>query len=272
MKYVKVIFENISEEVSEMIIAMLDDTQPIGAEYTQPSLWVYYDAASYVDQELQTIAGNLGYSYSTIEVEEENWNALWESNFQPVILDYRLAIRAHFHETIPEVEQEIVITPKMSFGTGHHATTKMMLDYILNQNVTGKRVFDFGTGTGVLGIVAAKRGAAYVLATDNDTWCIENAKENSLHNEVNLDIQLLELPELNQTFDLILANINLNVLLATMSSLKKLLAPGGQILLSGILVEDKKTMEGCLHELQLQSISNQEMNAWMAMQVTRQIT
>ncbi len=119
-----------------------------------------------------------GLSYSTVRLAERNWNEEWEKNFQPVEVDGFCAIRAHFHAPIRGVTHELVITPKMSFGTGHHATTHMMLLAMKDLDFQGRRVLDFGTGTGVLAILAERLGAAEVLAIDNDDWSIDNASEN----------------------------------------------------------------------------------------------
>ena len=122
----------------------------------------------------------IGFSETTIE--ETNWNQVWESSFEPVVVDDFVAVRADFHEPIKGIKHEIVITPKMSFGTGHHATTYMMLEQMGKLDFKDKRVLDFGTGTGVLAILAEKMGAKKIIAIDNDEWSIENANENIKRN------------------------------------------------------------------------------------------
>ena len=176
-------------------------------------------------------------------IPEQNWNQVWESSFEPVIIDDFCAIRADFHAPVPGVEQEIVITPKMSFGTGHHATTYLMIARMRTLPMTGKRVVDFGTGTGVLAILAERLGAATVWALDNDPWSMENALENKDRNgavrmTVHLASDLVEVP----VADIVLANINRHVLLEQMPALAGLLAPGGLLLLSGILFSDEQIL------------------------------
>lgn len=177
------------------------------------------------------------------ELEEQNWNQVWEASFQPVRVDDFVAVRADFHKVVGDVEHEILITPKMSFGTGHHATTWLMLDAIRSVWSLGedriRKVVDYGTGTGILAILAEKMGADEVLAIDNDAWSIANATENLLANGCR-KIQISEAGEIPEqlTFDLVLANINKNILLANSHRIISSVAPGGFLLLSGILLED----------------------------------
>lgn len=168
-----------------------------------------------------------------------NWNEEWEKNFQPVIVDDFCAIRANFHKPIENVEHEIVITPKMSFGTGHHATTFMMVKQMRGVDFQGKYVFDFGTGTGILAILADKLGAAEVFAIDNDDWSMLNAAENVAANECN-HVELQNMGNIPQTksFDIVLANINKLVIEQTLPQMKAQLNRKGKILLSGLLEKD----------------------------------
>lgn len=126
------------------------------------------------------------------DLEERNWNEAWESSFEPVVIGDFCAIRADFHLPVEGVEQEIIITPKMSFGTGHHATTHLMIEYMESLPMEGGSVVDFGTGTGVLAILASKLGAKEVWAVDNDTWSIENAQENVKRNDADVLLHLGE--------------------------------------------------------------------------------
>lgn len=178
------------------------------------------------------------------EIREENWNALWESSFDPVVIPGRLSVRAAFHQPVPGVEREIIITPKMSFGTGHHATTSLMMEVMLDVPFHQTHVLDFGTGTGVLAILAEQLGAVSVTAIDNDPWSIENARENvSINKCAGVELILADqLPE-NENYDVILANINRNVILANADHLTSLLKPGGRLLLSGLLAEDRTDIE-----------------------------
>lgn len=174
------------------------------------------------------------------KLEDQNWNQLWESSFDPIVIGDFCAIRADFHEPIKGVAHELIITPKMSFGTGHHATTRLMIEAMRDLPINGKRVVDFGTGTGVLAILAGQQGAAAVWALDNDPWSIENAEENAQRNGSaktvwHLASDLTGIPQA----DVVLANINRHILLQFMGDLYALLAPGGLLLLSGILASDR---------------------------------
>lgn len=176
-------------------------------------------------------------------IKGENWNAIWESNFEPVVISDKLYIRANFHPIHDSIKNEVIITPKMSFGTGHHATTKLMLEELLSLEITGKKVMDMGTGSGVLAIVAKKMGANEVFAVDNDPQCILNTKENYLENNLKIEnIYLItQMPELDK-FDIILANIQRNVLIEQLPFYANHLAKGGILLISGIEISDKELL------------------------------
>ena len=176
-------------------------------------------------------------------LEEQNWNQLWESSFDPVVVGDFCAIRADFHAPIVGVSQEIVITPKMSFGTGHHATTRLMIEAMRELPLEDKRVVDFGTGTGVLAILAERLGARAIWALDNDPWSIDNAQENRARNGAGLvSLHLSATLDGVPVSDVILANINRHVLLEHMVSLYALLTQDGFLLLSGILLEDREVI------------------------------
>jgi len=205
------------------------------------------------------------FTYDYKEIEQENWNATWEQNFQPIIVDDICMIRAPFHEAI-SVEYDIVIEPKMSFGTGHHETTHMMLQHILQLDVKGKTVLDMGSGTGVLAILAGMRGATTIDAIDIDNWCYLNAKENVERNGMGFisvyegDVALLE----GKKYDLIIANINRNILLADLPSYAKSLNTGGVLLLSGFYKEDLEMISQKCTDLALKFEKNLERNNWVA--------
>jgi ribosomal protein L11 methyltransferase len=205
------------------------------------------------------------FTYDYKEIEQENWNATWEQNFQPIIVDDICMIRAPFHEAI-DVAYDIVIEPKMSFGTGHHETTHMMLQHILQLDLKGKTVLDMGSGTGVLAILAAMRGATTIDAIDIDNWCYLNAKENVERNNMDFisvhegDVALL----VGKKYDLIIANINRNILLADLPSYAKSLNSGGTLLLSGFYTEDLEMITEKCTELALKFEKNLERNNWVA--------
>ena len=177
-------------------------------------------------------------------IADQNWNAVWEANFEPITVDNRCAIRASFHAPFPHMEHDIVIDPQMSFGTGHHQTTRLMLRALLDTPLQGLRVLDMGCGTGVLAILAEQRGAGPVLAIDIEEWAHRNALDNVALNRCQRVEVLRGGAELlaGLTFDVLLANINLNVLLADMPAYRQCMAPHALLLCSGILDVDVPTL------------------------------
>lgn len=203
--------------------------------------------------------------YQFKEIEQENWNATWEQNFNPIQVDEKCVVRASFHD-IPKVDFDIVIEPKMSFGTGHHETTHMMLQHILNHDFEGKSILDMGSGTGVLAILAAMKGASKIDAIDIDNWCYLNAKENVLRNnceQINVyegDSSLL----VDQKYDVIIANINRNILLIDIPKYAQCLNKNGMLFLSGFYVDDIPLISSKCAELSLKFEKNIEKNNWVA--------
>ena len=204
-------------------------------------------------------------TYVCKEIEQENWNATWEQNFQPIVVDDVCMIRAPFHEKI-NVSYDIIIEPKMSFGTGHHETTHMMIQHLLDLDIENSTVLDMGSGTGVLAILAAMRGATTVDAIDIDNWCYLNAKENVERNNVAFinvfegDASLLR----DQKYDLIIANINRNILLNDIPKYQACLKKGGLLLLSGFYKEDLPLITKKCKEVGLEFEKNLENNNWVA--------
>ena len=185
------------------------------------------------------------------EIEQVNWNAEWERNFNPIEVDGRVYIRAPFHAERAGFEYAMLIEPKMSFGTGHHQTTHMMIQWLLETPSNHADVLDMGCGTGILGILAGKRGAKSVHGIDVDTWCIENTLENAQRNGVAMTADLGGSEVLSGTYDLILANINLNVLLADIAHYEKALRKGGSIFFSGFYEDNVPTLRAAAEALGL---------------------
>lgn len=204
------------------------------------------------------------------EIEQQNWNAEWEAGFQPVSVDGFCTIRAGFHAPDTTVPYEIIITPKMSFGTGHHATTRLMIQQMKGTDFTGKDVLDFGTGTGVLAILAKKLGAAAVLAIDNDEWSYENTRENVAANDAaGIDIQQGSLELANgRTFDVILANINRHILLQYMQQMRAALKAGGVLLMSGILDADEQVVRSEAMKAGFESCTVHTEDKWLCIVVS----
>jgi ribosomal protein L11 methyltransferase len=234
-----------TKDFQDVLIALLGEMGYEGFEQEDEQLHAFIGEAAFDETALKELLDAHALPYTTQQIEERNWNEEWEKNFQPVVVDGFCAIRAHFHPPMPEVEHELIITPKMSFGTGHHATTYMMLQAMRALDWRGKRVLDFGTGTGVLAILAERLGAGSVVAIDNDDWSIENALENVAENACTR-IEVLkrdQVADLEVPFDVILANINKHVIVKQLGALVQQLRQDGVILLSGLLQDDAEDID-----------------------------
>ena len=180
-----------------------------------------------------------GVSYSVIEVGKKNWNKIWEESYSPIIIEDKCIVRASFHPPQPGYPIEIIITPKMSFGTGHHETTYLMMAALLTIDHKNKTVLDAGCGTGILSILSGKLGSNSITAYDNDKWVIDNVQENIKSNGIKAEVILGTVQSImfSSKFDIILANINKNILLLDIPYYARLLNAGGNLLLSGFLPE-----------------------------------
>ena len=201
-------------------------------------------------------------------IEKQNWNEEWEKSYQPIIVDVRCLIRAEFHKIDKEYPYVITITPKMSFGTGHHQTTYLMVKAQMDIDHQDKRVMDAGCGTAILSIMASKRGAKEVVAFDIDEWSVVNGQENiEVNNCNNISLQQGKLSEVNisGTFDIVLANINKNVLLEEIKLYQEYLVPGGLLLLSGFYTHDIADLlkEGSTYNLK--EVSRDERETWASL-------
>lgn len=189
-------------------------------------------------------------------IKPKNWNEEWEKNyFQPIVIGDQCLIKSSFHNTDLKAKYEIIIDPKMSFGTGHHETTSMMVEYLLELDLKEKTVIDMGTGTGILGILASMLGAKSILGIDNDSWCYENAQENLILNKINnFEMRLGDagiLKTYPNQFDLFIANINRHILLADIKYYVKTMKPESILLLSGFYLEDFEDIKAECEKYQL---------------------
>lgn len=203
------------------------------------------------------------------EIEQVNWNAEWERNFNPIEVDRRVYIRAPFHAERAGFEYAMLIEPKMSFGTGHHQTTHMMIQWLLETPSNHADVLDMGCGTGILGILAGMRGAKSVHGIDVDTWCIENTLENAQRNGVAMTADLGGSEVLSGTYDLILANINLNVLLADIAHYEKALRTGGNIFFSGFYEDNVPTLRAAAEALGLSFEGVKSREQWRSIKMVK---
>lgn len=208
--------------------------------------------------------------YKISEIQSKNWNEEWEKNIQPLVIDDKCLIYTSFHSNLPKCEHEILIDPKMSFGTGHHQTTEMMVKYILELDFTNKKVIDAGCGTGILAILASKKGADEVIAFDYDDNCVENSLENVQKNNTH-NIQVMKADE-NSVFenkvDIILANINRNVLINYEKMFSKLLNKNGTLLLSGFYEEDIPVLFQA-YSNDFNMISKKTLNNWSSIMLQK---
>lgn len=209
---------------------------------------------------------NLIESYTYRTVENVNWNESWEKSFEPVCIDNLCLIRADFHPR-QDVPYDLVVTPKMSFGTGHHETTYMMVQFLLETELENKTVLDMGCGTGILAILAEKSGASRIIAIDNDDWAIENARENVLNNNCTRISVLKDNATFKGTYDCILSNINRNMNLELLPLYAKALNPGGCVMLSGFYTHDVPDIEITAHKAGLIIVQKKERNGWACLQL-----
>lgn len=267
MDYIKITFADLQPEQKEILIAQLADAGYEGFEEKDNSLDAFISKKNFDTGLLNEISFKYQTPYTSEKIIETNWNRIWESSFEPVIVDDYVAVRADFHKPITNTKFEIVITPKMSFGTGHHATTYMMIELMKDVDFNQKSVLDFGTGTGILAILAEKSGAKEIYAIDNDDWSIANAEENFKKNNCNkIILKKASDASVKMKFDIILANINKNVILENFKILAQLSTPNGVILLSGLLFTDKEEILTAANESGFTLKRELEKNNWIGLQ------
>ena len=278
MQYIKVTFEfkNIEEYQRDLLI---DDLADIGFntfEDTEIGFSAFIDQESYSEASLTTLLAavdGIAYTYTVTEIAGENWNEQWEKNFEPLVISDQCYVRATFHAPRPQYPYEIVIDPKMAFGTGHHQTTTMMMEYILSMDISGKVVLDMGCGTGILAFLAGKRGALQLTAIDYDQVCYESTVENAALNEIqNIDIicggkEVIP----NSSYDIILANINRNILLDQIGRYSEVLKSSGEIVFSGFYETPDLDMikDACLNA-GMKYKDHKKINDWVAARFIKQ--
>ncbi|OJW81675.1 MAG: hypothetical protein BGO69_14275 [Bacteroidetes bacterium 46-16] len=271
MQYKQLSITAADAALREILIAKLAKTGFDGFEETGGKLFAYIITGDFDVAAVETILAEHAVAYEVDDVEEQNWNAQWEASFEPVIVPGFCTVRAHFHNIDIGTPYEVVITPQMSFGTGHHATTMLMMMQMQQMDFVARSVLDFGTGTGILAILSAKLGAAQVLAVDSDTWSYQNAMENIKQNSCTSITVLqgsLEYVKMEK-FDIILANINRNILLTYMNKLATLVAKDGYILMSGLLKEDLDIVNSAAIAEGLSFISTNVLNNWINLLVKK---
>jgi ribosomal protein L11 methyltransferase len=240
MNYVELVFYSANSEILDIVIAELSICGYNGFEESTSSIKAFIREDEFDKAFIQSLSEKYHFEYSSSIIQHQNWNQLWESNFEPLSVANFVGVRAAFHQPIKNVLHEIIITPKMSFGTGHHATTYMMMQLMAQVDFKNKSVLDFGTGTGILAILSEKLGANKIFAIDYDDWCIENALENVANNNCkNIEIRKGDSANVGKSFEVIVANINRNIILDNIDYLVDNLYFRGILLLSGLLKSDE---------------------------------
>lgn len=264
-------FQPNEEFVGDILMSVLGDAGFESFAYEQDILLAYVQENIFSENLLKEMLINfpidveiLEYTYQPIE--EKNWNEEWEKNFfQPIIIGSECAIHSTFHKDIPEVKYDIIINPQMAFGTGHHETTSLIINELLNTNLEGKSLLDMGCGTSILAILAHKRGANPITAIDIDTWCVDNSIDNcKLNNTTDIQVELGDASILKgkEPFDFIIANINRNILLQDMDKYVEVLKCEGSLLMSGFYTEDIPLLEAKGKELGLSTSHTNARNNW----------
>lgn len=263
--YYKISLEVSSEQEAEILMTQLEELSFYAFETEEIFLHAYIRENDFDEEWLKC----LGNTYTITRIQETNWNQKWEESFTPVVINNFVGVRAAFHPPVRGVKYEIIITPKMSFGTGHHATTVMMMELMREVDFAGKSVIDFGAGTGILSILAEKLGATRIRAIDIDENCIESCGENIQQNHcLNIEVIQGSIPGTGGQADIILANISLQVLKDAERDFANLVAPGGLLLVSGFLVSDvRDLMEGFEGDFEIKDQMQQE--AWSAIEWQR---
>ncbi len=276
MKYIEVTFTMESTELfRDLLIDTLGNEGPYESFVeTKDGLQAYVQAPQYDPQWLAATvqAFPVPLKYKAEEMEDKDWNAEWEKGHQAVLVEYNggsIWVRAPFHLHRTDVDYELIIEPKMSFGTAHHPTTYMMLSYVAELDIVGKRVLDMGCGTAVLAILAKMRGAAYVEGIDVDEWAYSNALENAASNNVEINLKLGDASSIQGTLDIIIANINRNILLADMDKYAAALNSGGTLLLSGFYRADEEVLVAKANELGMTLKSSKNRDGWSALELNK---
>ena len=274
MNYIALNIAFSDDEQAEILTAELADYPFESFETEAGTLKAYIPQERLADckTEVDALLARYGVQGRYIAIETQNWNALWERNFPPVDVEGRLLIRAPFHTPAPQGTLEVVVMPKMSFGTGHHATTWLVSRAVLDLHVAGRRGLDMGSGTGVLSIVAAKCGAAHIDAVDIDDWAYANCRENIRANGVAHvvapilgDVRRIA----GQRYGFILANINRNILTADMPAYAAALEPGGDLVMSGFLEQDVPAIVACAARQGMALAATAEKEGWMMVHVRK---
>lgn len=268
-KKVTVVLTPYDETASDIVMAQMGELGFDSFEETEGGFIGYAQISNYTEGTLATLSTYVEGVSMTIEediIEDQDWNKEWEENyFKPIVIGGKCRIRSPFHEADPSMQYEIIINPQMSFGTGYHETTTMMMEYLMEKDITGKSVLDMGCGTGILGIMGIMRGAQAVDCVDIDEWCYNNTLENISLNSLNGITTILGGAEVlgkEPKYDLVIANINRNILTRDMHLYAQTLKPGAQMMLSGFYSEDADIVLKEAQRFGLSLVEKKVMNNW----------
>lgn len=267
-------------ELTEILIAEL-------SEMGYDSFWekedggftAYIDENIFNESELKFLIENykhnnvLEINFLVSKLEKKNWNEEWERNFEPIVISDKCYVRATFHQARVDIPIEVIIDPKMSFGTGHHATTSMMIEHLLNHDLNQKSLMDVGCGTGILSIAAAKMGAVNIIGFDIEDWTVENANENKILNNTSeiefLESTIADLAKIGEKYDYVLANITRNVLLEEIKMYVTYLSESGKLFVSGFYLEDEPSITEEANKYGLVFESKLVQNNWCSVVYTQ---
>lgn len=280
MKYFEVTLtaQPCNETVTDILAAVLGEIGFESFVECEGGLQAYVQQQLFDEEQLKQALADFplpgtALTYTLAEPEDKDWNAEWEKNFfQPIVIEGRCVIHSTFHKDYPQAAYDIVINPQMAFGTGHHETTSSILGELLDADLEGKSVLDMGCGTSILAILARMRGAAPVTAIDIDDWCVNNSRDNIALNgldRITVELGDASLLEGRQPFDVIIANINRNILLADMPAYVACMHEGSELYMSGFYVEDIPAIRDKAESLGLRFDHFREKHCWAAVKFVR---
>ena len=279
MNYLEVNFfiEPYEEYISDLLAAELGEMGFDSFVQGDESFNAYIPENLFDELKLKNLLSDFPFEasidYKYTKIESKNWNEEWEKNyFEPIVIGNDCVIHSSFHKNVPKATYDIIIDPKMAFGTGHHETTSLVIGELLKMDLEDKSLLDMGCGTAVLAILAAMRGAKDILAIDIDTWCTENSIENiAINNISGIDVKLGGAELLTGLhFDIVLANINRNILVADMEQYASCLSTGGELYMSGFYKEDIPLIEAEAERNGLKLIDFKEKNHWVVVKTIKQ--
>ena len=275
MKYFEVTFTTspCNETVNDVVSALAGEIGFESFVEWENGVQAYIQQSLFDEEALKSMVADFPLpdttvEYTVVEAEDKDWNEEWEKNFfQPIVIGDRCCIHSTFHKDTPQTEYEILINPQMAFGTGHHETTSSIISELLEADLKGKSVLDMGCGTSILAILASMRGADPITAIDIDDWCVNNSRDNIALNGIeNITVEWgdANLLKGRAPFDVIIANINRNILLADMAQYAACMHSGSELFMSGFYVEDIPVIQEKAESLGMEFIHHREKNNWAA--------